>query len=112
MDKTRRGMIAALALSPVAISLPAIAAPSTFSQTHAAFIHARTTLDEAPAWLSEEEYERIQDIYMEHYKAMNEAVPTTPREFMQMFHALWTDGGVPNEREIEAMLCHAGRLLS
>ena len=108
------------AVTRAIVTLPAIAGASAaaglpheaddFPGVYSAFVKARDTLNYAPANLSTTETERLEDEYLDHLDRLNETRPTTPRDFIRKFHALFGGGGCPRDEVIDIMVADARRL--
>lgn len=98
----RRNIIAALASAPALVCVPALAASASenpvdrfqrFEREYNARLHS-------------------QEQYIAALDAFDAWAPTTHREFVQKFHAMFLDGGAPAEYRVELMLDQAKRLLA
>ncbi|GLT02195.1 hypothetical protein GCM10007897_36000 [Sphingobium jiangsuense] len=108
----RRTLITAAALAPVAIAAPAVAGTGSpaFQMALSNYMEAFGAIGAMTSDTSEEEEDRLNEIYLARFQEMNEATPTTPREFVQKFHMLWMDGGYPQPETIAKMLADAKRI--
>lgn len=108
------------AVTRAIVTLPAIAGASAaaglpheaddFTRAYDAFIKAWKALNDAPSDLSTEEVLRLENEYLEHQRRLDMARPTTPRDFIRKFHALWSEGGYPGDEVIDIMVADARRL--
>jgi hypothetical protein len=109
---SRRAVTCAFATLPIAVGTPAMATTSIteFDRVFANFIVARNNLNNAPRTISKQEERRLDDIYLFHFEALNRTTPRSAQDFVKKFHALWYDGGAPQDHVLSKMLDDAAVL--
>jgi len=83
---------------------------SAFIPIYDQFMAAWLNLNNAPGDISNEEEQRLGDIYIEAFRDLVRAHPSSDREFRLKFLALWTDGGAPDKDITERVIADAQRL--
>lgn len=115
---TRRAVFGAMALAPVVIAMPAMAAAAPHGSTDFATLYARAKitqqrfndLPEEVEYNDEALFERETAIMTDASTALDHATPTTMRELVQLMEHTIGDGQHPGREICDLLIAHTRRL--
>jgi hypothetical protein len=108
---SRRGLLGAMGMAPVAMALASIpASGNRFDTVMADYLSLYHRLNTAPSGMADADLGRLENAYSRAYDLMLHEPPQNHAQMTEKFIALWGDGGRPIEENVEMALSDARRL--